>query len=111
MTRRTIFLGFAAAAFIAAPVSAGGNDQSGLTVGNCMSDMLYGNEPNMADGTPGGPAEQTPGSKGGNVLPSQSPGPWVNNPSDPDNPTWGRSAGAWMQEDVNVPALCRAAFQ
>lgn len=79
------------------------------SVGDCMSDGLYGNEPNMADGTPGGPSEQTPGSKGGNVLPSQSPGPFVNNPADPTNPTRGRSAGGWMQDGVNVPELCRLA--
>ena len=110
MTRKTIFLGFAAAALLAAPAFAGGNDQSGPTVGDCMSDILYGNEPNMADGTPGGPAEQEPGSQAGNVLPSQSPGPFVNNPNDPDNPTRGRSAGAWMQDGVDIPALCREAF-
>jgi hypothetical protein len=89
---------------------AAGNAQSGPTVGDCMSDILYGNEPNMADGAPGGPAEQEPGSKGGNVLPTQSPGPFVNNPADPDNPTRGRSAGQWMQDGINVPALCRDAF-
>ena len=111
MTRKFVLLSFAAAALIASPAAAGGNDQSGATVGNCMSDILYGNEPNMADGTPGGPAEQEPGSQAGNVLPSQSPGPFTNNPSDPENPTWGNSAGAWMQEGVNVPAACRAAFQ
>ena len=79
------------------------------SVGDCMSDGLYGNEPNMADGTPGGPSEQTPGSKGGNVLPSQSPGPFVNNHTDPTNPTRGRSAGGWMQDGVNIPELCRLA--
>ena len=89
---------------------AAGNDQSGPTVGNCMSDILYGNEPNMANGAPGGPAEQAPGSKGGNVVPTQSPGPFVNNPSDPSNPIRGRSAGQFMQDGINVPALCQAAF-
>src|SRR5688572_32491980 len=44
--------------------------------------ILYGNEPNMRDGSPGGPAEQTPGTKGGNVVPTQSPGPFVNNRSE-----------------------------
>ncbi len=95
---------------ISMPVYAAGNSKSGLTVGNCMSDILYGNEPNSANGSPGGPAEQDPGSQAGNVLPSQSPGPFVNNPNDPDDPTRGRSAGQWMQEGVNVPALCRTAF-
>ena len=88
---------------------AGGNDRSGFTVGDCMSDVLYGNEPNMADGSPGGPAEQTPGTQAGNVVSTQSPGPWVNNPTDPENPTRGKSAGQWNQQGVNIPALCRAA--
>ena len=65
----------------------------------------------MANGAPDGPAEQEPGSQAGNVVPSQSPGPWVNNPSDPDNPTRGRSAGQWQQEGVNIPELCRAAVR
>ena len=99
----------AVAAFCATPAGAAGNANSGFTVGDCISDGIYGNEPNMADGTPGGPAEQVHGSQAGNVLPTQSPGPFTNNPDDPDNPTFGNSAGAWMQDGVNVPALCRAA--
>lgn len=95
-----------ASGLVLLPVSAGAQSNDG-NVGNCMSDMLYGNEPNMADGTPGGPEEQEPGTQAGNVLPSQSPGPWVNNPDDPENPTWGNSAGAWMQTGVDVPELCR----
>lgn len=78
------------------------------SVGDCISDGLYGNEPNMADGSLGGPSEQVPGTKGGNVLPSQSPGPFVNNPNDPDNPTRGRSVGQWNQDGINVPEICRA---
>ena len=90
-------------------VLAAGKD-SNPTVGNCISDIVYGNEPNMRNGAPGGPADQAPGSKGGNVVPTQSPGPFVNNPSDPDNPTRGRSVGQLMQAGINAPALCRAAF-
>ncbi len=93
----------------AAPVLAAGNANSGFTVGNCISDVVYGNEPNMADGSLGGPAEQEPGTKGGNVLPTQSPGPFVNNPGDPDNPTRGRSVGAFQQDGINITELCRAA--
>ena len=90
---------------VAAPAnSAGRGDPS---VGDCISDLVYGNEPNMADGSPGGPAEQAPGTKGGNVLPTQSPGPFVNNPADPDNPIRGRSVGGFMQDDINIPELCR----
>ena len=94
---------------VVAGAQAAGNDKSGPTVGDCMSDGLYGNEPNMANGSAGGPAEQEPETQAGNVLPSQSPGPWVNNPADPENPTRGRSAGQWNQEGVNIPELCRAA--
>lgn len=89
---------------------AAGNENTITTVGDCISDGLYGNEPNMADGSIGGPAEQDPGTKGGNVLPTQSPGPWVNNPSDPGNPTRGKSAGQWNQLGVNIPDLCRTAL-
>ena len=89
---------------------ASGNAQSGPTVGNCISDIVYGNEPNMRNGSPGGPAEQTPGTKGGNVVPTQSPGPFVNNPNDPSNPTRGRSVGQFQQDGIPITALCRAAF-
>jgi hypothetical protein len=98
-----------ASAFPTASATAAGNTQSGPTVGNCMSDILYGNEPNVIVGV-GGPAEQEPGTQAGNVVPTQSPGPFVNNPNDPDNPTRGRSAGQFMQDGINVPALCQAAF-
>lgn len=90
---------------------AAGNGQSGFTVGDCISDVVYGNEPNMANGAPGGPAEQEPGTQAGNVVPTQSPGPFVNNPSDPDNPTRGRSVGGFMQDGIDIPQLCRAAAQ
>ena len=93
-----------------APASAAGNVESGPTVGNCISDIVYGNEPNMADGSSGGPAEQAPGTNGGNVLPTQSPGPFLNNPNDPDNPTRARSVGQFQQDGINIPQLCRTAF-
>ena len=48
------------------------------TRGDFMSDVIFGNEPNMANGAPGGPSDQAPGSQAGNVLASWSPGPWVN---------------------------------
>ena len=96
---------------LAGPAFASGNSkpQTQLTVGNCISDVVYGNEPNMANGSPGGPAEQTPGTQAGNVLPTQSPGPFVNNPNDPDNPTRGRSVGQFQQDGINIPELCRTA--
>jgi hypothetical protein len=95
-------------AFIALASAAPASAQVFDSVGACISDGLYGNQPNMADGSPGGPSDQAPGSKGGNVLPTQSPGPLVNNPSDPSNPTRGRSVGGFRQDGIDVPAICRA---
>ena len=111
-SRKALALAGASAALlvVAVPAQGAGNDQSGLTVGNCISDIVYGNEPNMANGAPGGPAEQAPGTKGGNVVPTQSPGPFVNVPTDPDNPIRGRSVGQFHQDGIDIPALCRAAF-
>ena len=111
-TRMLVALMCALGALVAttAGAQAAGNDQSGPTVGNCISDIVYGNEPNMANGALGGPAEQVPGTQAGNVVPTQSPGPFVNNPTDPDNPFRGRSVGQFQQDGIDIPALCRAAF-
>ena len=103
--RKMIVLAAVAACF-SMPAAAAGNSDS---LGDCISDGLYGNEPNMADGATGGPSEQDPGSQAGNVLATQSPGPFVNNPNDPDNPTRGRSVGQFQQDGIDIPALCRAA--
>jgi hypothetical protein len=75
------------------------------TRGDFQSDEIFGNEPNMADGSQGGPSEQEPGSQAGNVLPSQSPGPFVNNPNDPDNPTFGFTGGDLQAQ---VKAACNS---
>ena len=101
---KKILVAAAVAMAFAAPASAQVYDN----VGDCISDGLYGNEPNMADGSLGGPSEQTPGSQARNVVPSQSPGPFVNNPNDPSNPTRGRSVGGFRQDGIDVPAICRA---
>src|SRR5215213_711135 len=106
MTNKTVLLGFAAAMMIAAPASAGGNAQSGPTVGDCISDGLYGNEPNMANGALGGPAEQAPGSQAGNVVPSQSPGPFVTNPTTGEV-TKGNSVGYYQQQGISIPKICQ----
>jgi hypothetical protein len=87
---------------------AAGNAQSGQTTGDCVSDIFYGNEPNMANGAPGGPAEQEPGTQAGNVLPSQSPGP-QKTLSD-GTVVAGSSIGDWQQLGVNIPQLCAATF-
>jgi hypothetical protein len=91
MKKIAIFAVLAAAC--AMPAAAAGNAHSGATLGDCISDGFYGNEPNIEPFAPGGPADQEPGTIGGTVVPSQSPGPFVNNPADPDNPTRGSSLG------------------
>ena len=85
----------------AAPVFAAPGD-NGNGNGGCV-DNFYGNATN-------------PRPSGHGVLPSQSPGPWVNNPSDPDNPTPGSSVGDAIQFGrlfgLNggevIPLLCSA---
>ena len=86
-----------------------------LTVGDCISDGLYGNEPNIEEPfAPGGPQEQEPGTKGGRVRPSQSPGPFVTTgPHEPprNDRTRGRSVGELNGEfgPGAVPEFCRDA--
>ena len=56
---------------------------NGQGAGGCI-DNFYGNATN-------------PRPTGNGVLPSQSPGPFVNNPTDPTNPTSGSSVGDVMK--------------
>jgi hypothetical protein len=105
MNSKLVLASVAALSMAAPPAFAAGNAQSGATVGDCISDGFYGNEPNMADGTAGGPAEQAAGSIAGNVLPSQSPGPFVTNPD--GSVTRGNSIGYYNSQGVNIPELCR----
>ena len=98
-----------ALATAAMPAYAAGNGNNGPTVGDCISDVFYGNEPNMANGAPGGPAEQAPGANAGNVVPSQSPGPFKTLPD--GTVVRGNSVGDYQQLGVSIPALCRAATQ
>ncbi|HEX6115993.1 MAG TPA: hypothetical protein VFY99_02765 [Solirubrobacterales bacterium] len=98
-------------AILAIPATsiAAGNAQSGATVGDCISDGFYGNEPNIVQPfAAGGPAEQDPGTKGGRVVPSQSPGPKVTNPD--GSVRAGASVGDIHQGfgAGAVPAFCRA---
>jgi len=102
----------ALAVLAAGPALASGNAQTSNTVGNCISDGVYGNEPNIEPFAPGGPAEQEPGTKGGTVVPSQSPGPFVNTgPNEPprNDRTRGGSVGDFHQQFGGgaVPAACR----
>ena len=67
-----------AALSIGPAVAAPGDNGNG--VGGCSAGVFYGNTTN-------------PRPSGNGVLPSQSPGPWLNNPTDPDNPVEGSSIG------------------
>jgi hypothetical protein len=106
MNSKLILAAIVAAAAAASPAMAE-RGQNGLTVGDCISDGFYGNEPNMADGSLGGPSEQQPGTKGGNVVPSQSPGPFVTNPNTGEV-TRGHSVGYYNSQGINIPEICRA---
>jgi hypothetical protein len=94
---------------VAVPVQAAGNGENGPTVGDCISDGFYGNEPNNANGLPGGPAEQAHGANAGNVVPSQSPGPQKTLPDGTVVP--GNSVGDYQQMGVSIPAICRTLTQ
>ena len=66
---------------------------SGQGVGGCI-DQFHGNATNPRD-------------SGNGVIPSQSPGPWVNNPTDPENPTMGTPLGQLIQEFHFNPSMLR----
>jgi len=74
-------IGVAAAVALTLPsgaaIAAPGDHGQGA--GGCV-DLVFGNATN-------------PRPSGHGVLPSQSPGPWVNNPTDPDNPTMATPLG------------------
>jgi hypothetical protein len=95
----------AAALTLSTAAVAAGNGNNGLTVGDCISDGFYGNEPNMANGAAGGPSEQAPGSKGGNVVASQSPGPKKTLPDGSVVP--GNSVGDYQQLGISIPRICQ----
>ena len=103
-----LFIAAILGAAIASSPALGARGQNGLTVGDCISDGFYGNEPNVIDPfSAGGPSEQEPGTVGGRVVPSQSPGPFVTNPD--GSVREGASVG-----DVNqllgggaLPEICR----
>ena len=114
--KTTLYLSVAAALAVgaSAPALGSGNAQTSNTVGNCISDGFYGNEPNIEPFAPGGPPEQEPGTKGGTVVPSQSPGPFVNsgpNPPPRNDRVRGSSIGGVHQTFGGgaAPAFCRTA--
>ena len=110
MVRRILALTALVVTFVA--MSAGSAFSAGQinTIGNCISDGWYGNEPNMADGSPGGPSEQEPGTKGGNVVPTESPGPWTFD-YDPENLTFGLSVGQYKHQfGISIPRFCGSQF-
>ena len=91
--RKTILTIIAAGVFAAVPATAGaepsdigecrqdGHDvlvdtSTEGTYGDFMSDVIFGNEPNIEGPfAPGGPEEQEPGDQAGRVVPSLTPGP------------------------------------
>lgn len=77
------------------------------TRGDFMSDVIFGNEPNMANGAPGGPEEQEPGTQAGNVLATQSPGPFVNQgPNEPPRNDRGEQGFGGDELAAAVNAAC-----
>ena len=65
------------------------------TYGDFMSDTIFGNEPNIEGPfAPGGPSEQEPGTKGGRVVPSLTPGP--------ASTTGGFYTGGDLQSDIRA---------
>jgi hypothetical protein len=105
MNSKLIFAALLVASSASSPLFAAPQSDR-FTVGDCISDGFYGNEPNMADGSPGGPSEQEPGTQAGNVLPSQSPGPFVTNPNTGEV-TRGNSIGYYNSMGVSIPEICR----
>jgi hypothetical protein len=75
------------------------------TRGDFQSDGFYGNEPNIVDPfAPGGPGEQEPGTQAGRVVPSQSPGPFVTDPSTGEV-SKGNSWGVYQRQ---ISSTCAA---
>jgi hypothetical protein len=58
------------------------------TRGDFVSDVIFGNEPNTTAPAPpnSGPEELSPGDQAGTIVPSQSPGPFVNQPGGNEPP-------------------------
>ena len=81
-----------------APAQPAGGGRNTDTTGYCLSEGFYGNEPNQADGSPGGPSEQPRGGNArGGVVPSQSPGPFVTDPQTGEV-SRGRSIGQFNRD-------------
>jgi hypothetical protein len=74
---------------------------------------IDGRTPDQAEGTSLGDAIQggffgnaaNPRPSGHGTLPSQSPGPTVNNPADPDNPLPGKTWGDYKNRDTSDDPL------
>jgi hypothetical protein len=113
MRKVLMTIGIVGVGLLLAPATAlsAGNAQSGATVGDCISDGVYGNEPNTIDPEVKGvgPAELEPGTKAHRIVPSQSPGPKKTEEDGTVVP--GSSVGDFHQEfgGGTVPAACREA--
>ena len=112
MSKLLMTVGIATVGILLVPAAAlgAGNAQSGFTVGDCISDVVYGNEPNTINPEVQGvgPAELEPGTKAHRIVPSQSPGPKVTTEG---GVVEGSSVGDFHQEfgGGSVPAACREA--
>lgn len=111
----TIAVSLALSAFVAGAAAAEG---IGKQINDSVSDFydgegIDGRTPDQAEGTSLGDAIQggffgnaaNPRSSGHGTLPSQSPGPSVNNPNDPDNPLPGSSWGDYKNRDTTDDPL------
>jgi hypothetical protein len=91
MRKKLITFGIAAAlsvpAFAGSAHAAPGDNGNG--VGGCISGTLYGNTSN-------------PRPSGNGTLPSQSPGPSLNNPADPNNPIKGGPSVGDVQKGAHT---------
>lgn len=83
---------------LAGPAQAGPTEPRNNT-GYCVSDIFYGNQPNLVDG---------------HVVPSQSPGPKKTDPMTgevvPGNSIGDYNSGRVTGEKVNIPQACHAFF-
>ena len=113
MKRIIVTTAFALAAFSTAAMAEG----IGKSINDAVADHYDGEgtddrTPDQNDGTSLGDAIQggfygnaaNPTQSGHGTLPSQSPGPSVNNPTDPDNPLPGSSWGDYKNRDTTDDA-------
>jgi hypothetical protein len=103
----------AALALSACVAGAAAAEGIGKQINDADGEGIDGRTPDQAEGTSLGDAIQggfygnaaNPRSSGHGTLPSQSPGPSVNNPADPDNPLPVASWGDYKNHDTDDDPL------